>query len=116
MRRVGSWWSDEEAKMTGWSRVWRALVLSAAVAAVPACTKQAEEPVSAPPAAPVTVARLKSADGEPGNWLLHGRTHGEQRFSPLDAINDGNVGELGLACRMLAARNPRRSSWTARCT
>ncbi|MDO8290826.1 MAG: PQQ-dependent dehydrogenase, methanol/ethanol family [Parvibaculum sp.] len=42
-------------------------------------------------------ARIENADSEPGNWLAHGRTYGEQRFSPLTDINDKNVGELGLA-------------------
>ena len=42
-------------------------------------------------------ARIIGADGEPGNWLAHGRTYGEQRFSPLDTINDGNVANLKLA-------------------
>lgn len=41
--------------------------------------------------------RIKQADNEPGNWLSHGRTYDEQRFSPLDQINADNVGELGLA-------------------
>jgi quinohemoprotein ethanol dehydrogenase len=31
------------------------------------------------------------------NWLSYGRTYDEQRFSPLDQINTGNVGDLGLA-------------------
>ncbi|MEX0644447.1 MAG: PQQ-dependent dehydrogenase, methanol/ethanol family [Parvularculaceae bacterium] len=30
-------------------------------------------------------------------WLTHGRTYSEQRFSPLDKINRDNVGGLGLA-------------------
>ena len=34
---------------------------------------------------------------EVGNWLLHGRDRGEQRYSPLDQINRGNVSQLGLA-------------------
>ncbi|XOV89362.1 MAG: PQQ-dependent dehydrogenase, methanol/ethanol family [Pseudomonadota bacterium] len=42
-------------------------------------------------------ARITNADSEPGNWLAHGRTYDEARFSPLDQINDSNVGELGLA-------------------
>ncbi len=42
-------------------------------------------------------ARIANADREPGNWLSHGRTYGEQRYSPLATINDRNVGELGLA-------------------
>jgi quinohemoprotein ethanol dehydrogenase len=46
---------------------------------------------------PVNGERIINADEEPGNWLTHGRTYGEQRFSPLDQINDKNVNELGLA-------------------
>lgn len=41
--------------------------------------------------------RLNTADGESRNWLLHGRTYAEQRFSPLGQINISNVGELGFA-------------------
>jgi quinohemoprotein ethanol dehydrogenase len=44
----------------------------------------------------VSVARLLAADDEPGEWMAHGRTFYEQRFSPLSQINDGNVAELGL--------------------
>ncbi|MEW6130023.1 MAG: PQQ-dependent dehydrogenase, methanol/ethanol family [Acidobacteriota bacterium] len=35
--------------------------------------------------------------GEEGNWLAHGRTFNEQRFSPLKQINDKNVKDLNLA-------------------
>lgn len=42
-------------------------------------------------------ARIAAADSEPGNWLAHGRTYDEQRYSPLKLINEDNVGELGLA-------------------
>lgn len=42
-------------------------------------------------------ARLLSADKAPGEWMAPGRTYGEQRFSPLDQINAGNVAGLGLA-------------------
>ena len=45
----------------------------------------------------VDTARILAADQEPGNWLTHGRTYGEQRFSPLARIDTGNVGQLGLA-------------------
>lgn len=31
------------------------------------------------------------------DWLAFGRTYHEQRFSPLMQVNDGNVGELGVA-------------------
>ncbi len=46
---------------------------------------------------PVDGTRIIAADREPGNWLTHGRTYDEQRYSPLTQINDENVGELGLA-------------------
>mgnify|MGYP003575451789 CR=1 FL=1 len=48
-------------------------------------------------AADVDNARLLRAERDRGNWLMYGRTYEEQRFSPLDAINDRNVSELGLA-------------------
>ena len=41
--------------------------------------------------------RLLAAAGDSANWLSHGRTYDEQRFSPLDGINQANVGDLGLA-------------------
>jgi len=49
------------------------------------------------PAATVDQGRLEEADRDPGQWLSPGRTWSEQRFSPLDRINDTNVGRLGLA-------------------
>jgi PQQ-dependent dehydrogenase (methanol/ethanol family) len=45
----------------------------------------------------VTAARILKADEEAGNWLTHGRTYSEQRFSPLQGISSDNVDELGLA-------------------
>jgi quinohemoprotein ethanol dehydrogenase len=45
----------------------------------------------------VDEARIQSADREPENWLTHGRTYSEQRFSPLTDITTENIGELGLA-------------------
>jgi PQQ-dependent dehydrogenase (methanol/ethanol family) len=44
----------------------------------------------------VNGARIGAANSEPGNWLSHGRTYDEQRFSPLTEINAGNVDRLGL--------------------
>ena len=40
--------------------------------------------------------RIIAAESEPGNWLSHGRTYEEQRFSPLNKINKDTVKELGL--------------------
>jgi len=45
----------------------------------------------------VDADRIANADSEPGNWLAHGRTWSEQRYSPLKDINQSNVGELSLA-------------------
>ena len=50
-----------------------------------------------PAVTPVDHNRIVNADKEPGNWLSHGRTYSEQRYSPLDQINADNVGKLGLA-------------------
>ena len=47
--------------------------------------------------AAVDTKRLIAADSEPGNWMSHGRNYSEQRFSPLEQINDTNVSRLGLA-------------------
>ena len=33
----------------------------------------------------------------PGDWLMINRTYDEQRFSPLDQVNRGNVGSLRMA-------------------
>lgn len=47
--------------------------------------------------AQVDTHRLIAADEDTGNWVSHGRTYSEQRFSPLKSINDDNVTQLGLA-------------------
>ena len=39
---------------------------------------------------------LAHANADTGNWLTHGRTYDEQRFSPLSLINDSTVPRLGL--------------------
>ncbi|TJY65002.1 PQQ-dependent dehydrogenase, methanol/ethanol family [Sinimarinibacterium sp. CAU 1509] len=58
----------------------------------------AAQPGAVPEPAPaVNAARIRAADHEPGNWMSTGRTYDEQRYSPLDKINDKNVGKLGLA-------------------
>jgi quinohemoprotein ethanol dehydrogenase len=54
-------------------------------------------PESRMPAAAVDKARLLGADAEPDQWLAHGRTYTEQRYSPLDQVSTRNIGELGLA-------------------
>jgi glucose dehydrogenase len=44
---------------------------------------------------PVTDATLANPD--PADWLMIDRTYDEQRFSPLNQINTGNVGQLRVA-------------------
>ena len=48
-------------------------------------------------AAPVDAKRIRAAADNRADWLTHGRTYDEQRFSPLAAIDQGNVKDLQLA-------------------
>ena len=59
------------------------------------CKSTSQSPISAKPAN-VDSARLINADREPANWMTHGRTYDEQRFSPLRQINDKSISQLGL--------------------
>ncbi len=43
---------------------------------------------------PVTTAMLETPD--PSDWLMLGRTYDEQRFSPLDQVNQSNVNTLRM--------------------
>ena len=47
-------------------------------------TQTVEHAVAAAGPAAVDSARIANADAEPHNWLTHGRTYSEQRYSPLD--------------------------------
>ena len=49
------------------------------------------------PAGPAAVDAARLAAADPNQWLSDGRTYSAQRYSPLDQINAGNVGKLGLA-------------------
>ena len=40
--------------------------------------------------------RIVQADLEPENWMAHGRTFDEQRFSPLNQIDSKNIQDLGI--------------------
>ncbi|HEY1708529.1 MAG TPA: PQQ-dependent dehydrogenase, methanol/ethanol family [Rhizomicrobium sp.] len=73
-----------------------------AIAKQPAATAWLATPAEAAtlpaqPGASVDGARIANADADPGEWLSHGRTYSEQRFSPLDKINTSNVSKLGVA-------------------
>ncbi|MDB5072998.1 MAG: putative pyrrolo-quinoline quinone [Candidatus Eremiobacteraeota bacterium] len=45
----------------------------------------------------VTDAMLAGAENDRANWLLPGRTWDNQRFSPLNQVNSGNVNQLVIA-------------------
>ena len=59
--------------------------------------KIVSDKASNPPVTQVNKERLLNANEDSRNWLSHGRTYDEQRYSPLQEINDGNVNNLGLA-------------------
>ena len=69
-----------------------AAAASAAVATAAAATAAAATAA----AGLVDGERIINADQTPGEWLSHGRTYDEQRYSPLKQISDKNVNELGL--------------------
>lgn len=72
------------------------LVAAATAGCTPSRDSAAEGATVSRPGA-VTAERLIAADAEPSQWMSHGRTYGEQRFSPLDQITAANVNRLGLA-------------------
>ena len=82
--------------------MYRRMIAMAAVGLALGGCGQAPSPptartLGAKPAAAVDAVRLAAADREPGNWMGPGRNYGEQHFSPLTAIDPGNVKQLGLA-------------------
>ena len=68
----------------------------AAMLAVSAVLAACSQGAGGDKVANVDGARIIAAKSN-GEWLSYGRTYDEQRFSPLDKINAGNVGQLGLA-------------------
>ncbi len=72
-----------------------ALAASLAATCLLGCGKKAEAPP--PPKATALVDAARITAPKPGEWLSYGRTYDEQRFSPLDRIDAGNVAQLGLA-------------------
>jgi quinohemoprotein ethanol dehydrogenase len=54
-----------------------------------------ERPAVTAPTKGVTDAMIAAAEG--GEWLTYGRDYNEQRFSPLEQIDEATVGTLGLA-------------------
>jgi len=78
----------------------RLCVIFVSCCSLAACSRDeapvAESAAPAPESPPPTQAlvdgeRIANADSEPGNWLSNGRTYSEQRYSPLDQINESTV-------------------------
>lgn len=61
------------------------------------CGEMQEEVTTPEEVARIDQARLENAASDQDNWLAHGRTYAEQRYSDLNQINDGNIGQLSLA-------------------
>jgi PQQ-dependent dehydrogenase (methanol/ethanol family) len=55
------------------------------------------ETAQSAPLASETFPTIADAENHPGDWLAHGRTWSEQRFSPLETINTESVENLSLA-------------------
>ncbi len=66
-------------------------IRSLAAAAAPA------DPRWPAPKIEVAPKRLLEAERDAANWLMYGRDYGNQRFSPLRQINNGNVRNLAPA-------------------
>ena len=70
------------------------LLLGACSEPQPVVTPEPAEAVAPPAAKMVGEADILRADAS--SWLSHGRTYSEQRHSPLSAINDKTISDLGL--------------------
>lgn len=73
----------------------KVLPLLAALLPLAACNIKSDGGDVAVATAGVTDALIVQAPE--GEWLSYGRDYGEQRFSPLTQVNEGNVGQLGIA-------------------
>lgn len=52
---------------------------------------------TAPQFGNVSQERLNAAANEPEQWMTHGGTYSEQRYSKLDQINKENINQVGLS-------------------
>ena len=62
----------------------------------PAAAAAPAADAGAPSFSPVTWERLLAAADEPHNWLMYSGTFDSKRYSGLDQVHAGNVGELEL--------------------
>ena len=73
-----------------------AMILVAISLALLACDGKPDSAATDTEAHP-TDAELRDADANRNDWLSYGRTLSEQRYSPLDEIDEANVSALALA-------------------
>ena len=72
-------------------------LLCTAAMLVAGCGRNTDSAAEYPTGSAAVNEKRLIANNEPGSWLSIGRGYQEQRFSPLDAVNDKNVSGLGLA-------------------
>lgn len=79
------------------ARAWRGrLLMTLPMIAVPMMALSNCMPVSLAADSAAT-RQLVNAAATPGDWVTHGGTYEEQRYSQLDQVNGANVSSLGLA-------------------
>ena len=97
-RPISSSRSRTGAKMCGWPRSSRRaepMTRMSAIAAAIVCVVANQAAAQGNCFEPITRDMLVNPPA--GDWLMLNRTYDEQRFSPLDQINRGNVGQLRMA-------------------
>lgn len=82
--------------MSMYGRILVSAILMAGIMATASCKKSQSEGEKNPAYAVVDANYLKTG-GDGSNWAMTGFSTDEQRFSPLNQINDSNVKELGIA-------------------
>jgi len=78
---------------------WLLALITAIAMALSSCDRDdpgVEQTADSSSGPPKTAERPLPPGSFNANWLTHGRTYGEQRFSPLEQVNADNVRGLGL--------------------
>src|SRR5262245_34979590 len=63
----------------------------------PALHAQKRQSTAKKPTVNIDDKALRQADAREGDWITHGRTYSESRYSQLKQIDSSNVRKLGLA-------------------
>ncbi len=79
------------------NRTLKIVLLSVSLFLVFELRSQAVRPIQQGVAQRIDDAALREANSRKGDWITHGRTYDERRFSPLDQINLTSVKRLALA-------------------